>query len=186
MPAALRTPRNRWIDAGLRALADGGPDAVRVEALAAKMGVTKGGFYAHFENRAHLLAEMLGEWERRSTEDVRARVADERLDATERIRIAGSYTFSRQLLPIDLAVRAWARHDAAVAERLRRVDNVRMEYLREQFRQLVTDPDEVEARSTLAFTLAIGRHFLASDHGPYSRSQAVELAAARLLSVRDR
>jgi hypothetical protein len=34
---------SRWIEAGLTALARGGPDAVRVEALAAELGVAKGG-----------------------------------------------------------------------------------------------------------------------------------------------
>jgi hypothetical protein len=32
MAAITRTPRSRWIEEGLRALAVGGPDAVRVEA----------------------------------------------------------------------------------------------------------------------------------------------------------
>ena len=43
--AVARTPRTAWVDAGLRALADGGPDSVRVESLAKALGVTKGGFY---------------------------------------------------------------------------------------------------------------------------------------------
>ena len=51
MVAATRTPRNRWIEQGLRALADGGPDAVRIEALAQALGVSKGGFYGHFADR---------------------------------------------------------------------------------------------------------------------------------------
>ena len=38
--AVTRTPRRNWIEAGLRALAAGGPDAVRVEALAQALGVT--------------------------------------------------------------------------------------------------------------------------------------------------
>ncbi|RAD62468.1 TetR/AcrR family transcriptional regulator, partial [Burkholderia multivorans] len=42
-----RTPRRAWIDEGLRALAVGGPEAVRVEALAQSLGVTKGGFYGY-------------------------------------------------------------------------------------------------------------------------------------------
>jgi hypothetical protein len=37
---AHRTPRGSWIDEGLRALAAGGPDAVRVERLAKGLGVT--------------------------------------------------------------------------------------------------------------------------------------------------
>lgn len=35
---ALRTPRERWVEEGLRALADGGVDAVRVEVLAKALG----------------------------------------------------------------------------------------------------------------------------------------------------
>jgi len=34
MAAITRTPRSKWIEAGLHALAEGGPDAVRIEALA--------------------------------------------------------------------------------------------------------------------------------------------------------
>jgi hypothetical protein len=72
------------------------------------------------------------------------------------MRRAGALTFSAELLPIDLAIRDWARHDPAVAERLRRVDNRRMAYLRELFGEISRDDDEAEARSMLAFSLAIG------------------------------
>ena len=36
------------------------------------------------------------------------------------------------------------------------------------FGALCTDPDEVEARSMLAFSLVIGNHFMAADHGARS------------------
>ena len=74
MAAITRTPRDRWVEEGLRALAVGGPDAVRVEALAQSLGVTKGGFYGHFADRNALLAEMLDTWERKSTDEVLERV----------------------------------------------------------------------------------------------------------------
>src|SRR2546429_7206445 len=64
MPAPTRTPRSSWIEEGLRALAAGGPDAVRIEPLARALGVTKGGFYWHFDDRRALLDEMLDAWER--------------------------------------------------------------------------------------------------------------------------
>ncbi len=70
MAAITRTPRSRWIEEGLLALAAGGPDAVRVEALAQALGVTKGGFYGHFADRNALLEEMLDSWERMSTDEV--------------------------------------------------------------------------------------------------------------------
>ena len=140
MAAITRTPRSRWIEEGLRALAAGGPDAVRVEALARALGVTKGGFYGHFADRNALLGEMLDAWERMSTEE------------------------------------------AAVAERLRRVDNRRMAYLRVLFGAFSPDEDDVEARCMLAFSLLVGNHFMAADHGTRSRADVLE-RAVRLLEA---
>ena len=182
MVAITRTPRNGWIDEGLRALAAGGPDAVRVEALARTLGVTKGGFYGHFSDRSALLAEMLDSWERMSTREVIERVEREGGDARVKLRKAGALTFSRTLLPIDLAVRDWARRDPAVAKRLRRVENQRMEYLGQLFGTFCSDADDIEARSMLAFSLLIGNHFIAADHGTRSRAEVIDLAARLLES----
>lgn len=182
MVAITRTPRNRWIEEGLRALAEGGPDAVRVEALAQALEVSKGGFYGHFADRAALLTEMLDAWEAMSTDDVLRRVEERGGDARFRIRLAGALTFSDELLPLDLAIRDWARRDPAVADRLRRVDNKRMGYLRQLFGAICADAGEVEARSLLAFSLMIGQHFLAADHLARSRAETLELAARWLLA----
>src|SRR5919106_1626039 len=73
MAAPIRTPRKRWVDEGLRALAAGGPDAVRIESLAQGLGVSKGGFYWHFESRGALLDDLLDTWERVMVDDVIAR-----------------------------------------------------------------------------------------------------------------
>ena len=182
MAAITRTPRSRWIEEGLRALAAGGPDAVRVEALAHALGVTKGGFDGYFADRGALLEEMLDSWERKATDEVLERVERKGGDVRARLRRAGALTFSGELLPIDLAIRDWARRDPAVAERLRRVDNRRMEYLRVLFGALCPDEEEVEARSVLAFSLVIGHHFMAADHGARSHADVLELAARWLLT----
>jgi AcrR family transcriptional regulator len=181
MAAQTRTPRSTWIDAGLKALAAGGPGAVRVELLAKALDVTRGGFYWHFPSRQALLDEMLDTWEHRSTEEVLERVEQEGGDARNKVRRAGMLTFSKELLPIDLAVRDWARRDTSVAKRLRRVDNRRMEYLRVLIGEFTDDQDDVEARAMLAFTLAIGNHFIAADHNGRSRRQVLERATHRLL-----
>jgi AcrR family transcriptional regulator len=182
MTAPTRTPRSRWIEEGLRALAAGGPDAVRIEPLAKSLGVTRGGFYWHFEDRGALLTEMLDGWERTATDEVIERVERQGGDARAKLRRAGALTFSEDLLPIDLAVRDWSRHEPAVAERLRRVDNRRMDYLRALFSTFCSDEAEVEARSVLAFSLLIGHHFTAADHGARSRAEVLELAARWLLA----
>ena len=97
MVAITRTPRSRWIEEGLRALAAGGPDAIRVEVLAQALGVTKGGFYGHFADRNALLEEMLDCWERMSIDEVLERVERQGGDARAKVRLAGALTFSREL-----------------------------------------------------------------------------------------
>jgi AcrR family transcriptional regulator len=180
---ALRTPREKWVEEGLRVLATGGVDAVRVEVVAKALGVTKGGFYGYFTDRGALLTEMLDVWERECVDDVIDRIGHEHGDVRDQVRLAGRLTFSSdRLLPIDLAVRDWARRDQAVAERLRRVDNRRMQLLRDAISTFCPDPDEVEARSLLAFCAAIGRHFLAADHLGRSRDQVMARAADLLLN----
>jgi AcrR family transcriptional regulator len=182
MVAVTRTPRGRWVDEGLRALAAGGPDAVRIEALAQALGVTKGGFYGHFADRNALLTEMLDAWERRSTDEVLERVERKGGDVRTKLRRAGALTFSDELLPVDLAIREWARREPVVAERMRRVDNRRMDYLRSLFRAICADEEEVEARSLLAFSMVIGHHFMAADHGARSHAEVLDLAARWLLA----
>jgi len=181
--ALARTPRGTWIEAGLRALAAGGPDAVRIEPLAQALGVTKGGFYWHFDDRRALLEEMLDAWERSSIDEVIERVEGEGGDA--RARLARLFAIAssgeaRGLLTTDLAVRDWARREQPVAERLRRVDNRRMDYMRSLFGAFCPDEEEVEVRCMLAFSLFIGSHFMAPDHGGRSRAEVLELALGRL------
>lgn len=68
--AATRITRDQWVEEGLRLLASRGTDAVRIEALARTLGVTKGGFYGYFADRDALLEAMLNVWERESTDEV--------------------------------------------------------------------------------------------------------------------
>src|SRR5215204_6968180 len=108
--ANVRTPRGAWIDAALRAVSSGGPDAVRVEALAASLGVSKGGFYWHFKNRQTLLGEMLDAWEKAAAEDVIAQLESEPADPRAKLQrlfdLAPSADFG-----VELALRDWSRRD---------------------------------------------------------------------------
>ncbi len=179
MAAPTRTARSTWIEAGLRALAAGGPDAVRIEPLAKALGVTRGGFYWHFADRRALLEEMLDTWERATIDEVIERVEGQGGGPEAKLLRLSGLT-SAGVVAVDLAVRDWARHEQAVAERLRRIDNRRMDYLRSLFAALCPDADEVETRCLLYYSLLIGNHFIAADHGALSRPDVVQLAITRL------
>src|SRR3546814_1862651 len=66
-----------WAEAALDAIAGGGLDAVAVEPLARRLGVTKGSFYWHFANRDALLRAALQRWEQTETDDIVARIGPE-------------------------------------------------------------------------------------------------------------
>lgn len=174
--AKTRTPREAWIAAALEALAAGGPNAVRVEALATRLKVTKGGFYWHFADRQALLDAALDAWEAAGTDEVIARVdahpGDARAKVRELFALAPTAEFA-----VDLAVRDWSRRDAGVRERLRGIDGRRMAWLRSLFAAFAEDDADAEARTMLAYSLLIGAYFIAGERG-----RAVQRALDRLLA----
>lgn len=181
--ATVRTPRGAWIDAALEAFAAGGPDAIRVEALAVRLGVSKGGFYWHFSDRQALLDEMLDAWEKTRTEDIIAHVDSLPADPRPQLQQLFGMVPTGHGLAVELAIRDWSRRDTEVAERLRRVDNRRMAYMRSLFGQFCPDDDDVEARSMLAYSLVFGSYFIGAQHGDRTRSQVLNFALDRLLST---
>jgi hypothetical protein len=56
-----------------------------------------------------------------------------------------------------------------------------MDYLRTLFGGICSDADEVEVRSMLTFSLWIGNHFMAVDHGDRSRAEVLDLVERWLL-----
>ncbi len=182
--ANARTPRAKWIDEGLRALGAGGPDAIRVETLAKTLGVTKGGFYGYFDDRAALLEEILDAWERTMVDEVIERLEREGGEPRARLERLFGLAASREvrvLLKADLAIRDWARRDRAVAARLRRVDNRRMDYMRSLFSEFCPDDEEVEARCMIAMVVFVGSPFVAAGHGSRSRANVLESVLHRLV-----
>ena len=181
MPAPIRTPRASWVEAGLRALASGGPDVVRVELLAKSLGVTKGGFYHHFRDRQALLDAMLDTWEETFV-DQAIELAD-RGDGSGRTRLRRLFAVAgarEDLLDLELSVRDWARRDPTVAERVTRVDNRRLAYLRPLFAEFCDDAADVEGRCLLVLTLLVGESLVIATHGRRTRP-SVNAAAVRHL-----
>jgi AcrR family transcriptional regulator len=145
---------------------------VRIEKLAQALGVSRGGFYWHFDGRPALLEEMLDAWEQRVIDAVIERIEDEGGDARAKLRHLSKLAFSSrgELMKIELAIRDWARRDKQVAKRLRRIDNRRMQYMRSLFAAFLPDEDDVEIRCMLFLSLWVGNPLIAADHGARSRT----------------
>ena len=187
MAAPVRTPREDWVAAALAALASGGPAAVRVESLAQSLGVSKGGFYWHFKDRAALLEDVLAAWEERMVDEViaqvdGAQVDGSQVDARTRLRRLFDLAATRaDFLGVELAVRDWARREHDVAARLRRVDDRRVAYLRSLFSEISDDEEDVEGRCLLAMSLFVGSPLVAAWPARRRRRDVMAAATEHLL-----
>ena len=82
---------------------------------------------------------------------------------------------------VELALRDWARRDSEVAERVRRVDNRRMEYLRSLFGQFCADEETSRPAACWPSPCSSAATSSPREHGDKSRSEVLQLAIDRLL-----
>jgi AcrR family transcriptional regulator len=121
--------REDWLNAALESLNERGIDAVKVLPLSHKLGVTRGSFYWHFEDREDLLRQMLEFWERELTDEVI--VSANALDASSREKlryVIHNVLFYRQSR-YDTAISAWGMFDEQVAQAMKRVLRKRMRFV---------------------------------------------------------
>jgi AcrR family transcriptional regulator len=148
-----------WVAEAWRALSELGVEGVRVEPLAARLGVTKGSFYWHFEDRAALLSALLDDWEQRATAavirevDARCESPRERLFALIRMTTA-----SPEAPDAEHAVRAWGAHDTSVRKRLHRVDARREAYVAQLLVAVGVDEARAQMRARALYLALIGEY----------------------------
>ena len=139
-----------WAEAALQLIAEKGLSALTVNALAERLGVTKGSFYWHFDGRSDLLAAALRQWEERSTTDA-MRGLDAVGDRQRRLELmleaASRPPRSRSLY----AALAEAAEDPTVRNALNRVASARISYLEACYAALGLAPRLAKAHAVLAY-----------------------------------
>ena len=156
-----RLGRDAWVVAGLKALADSGVEAVRVERLAGALGVTKGSFYWHFADRQALLAAVLEAWKARATADIITQVEAKGGDARARMHALMTIVFLSDGR-LDRQVRAWAANDVQARLAQEEIDGLRTGYLERLFAGLGFGRAEARARARFAYHALIGQFAMAN------------------------
>ena len=172
---AARLGRGDWLAAATAALAESGVDAVRVEPLAQRLGITKGSFYWHFRDRPALLAAVLEDWEKVATLAIIDEVEAGGGDASARLLRLFLLTLDADPR-LERQLRAWAAGDPAAATIVERVDRRRLRYLRGLFADLGFSSPAARTRAHLVYYSALGE----IAHGNRA-SRAARLRAARLI-----
>ena len=154
-----RMSREQWAHEALKALARGGLAAVAVEPLARKLGVTKGSFYWHFDNRDALLQAALTLWEANNA----AAIGDYELRFPEpagRLRALFSAAFEPAALGGLLQHLSAEREHPVIGPILRRVTQARLAYLARIYVAIGLDEVEARHRAILAYAAYIGMYQL--------------------------
>ena len=157
---------------------------VRVEVLAQRLGVTKGGFYRRYRDRPALLEAILDEW-------VAGRLAavqrQTELDgASPRERVRGliqlfSARLNAQGLSIELAIRQWARRDPRAAAAVSQVDAVRLERVTALYGALGFPPEAARARGLILYAFIFGQGLLLPEASSAERDAMMAACADALV-----
>jgi AcrR family transcriptional regulator len=160
MNATSKPERNRlsaedWELAALQLIAEQGVGALAVEALARRLGVTKGSFYWHFRTREALLQAALERWEQYGEREIISQIeqiADPRERLPELFR-----RVAHELQPHRVyAALLKALDHPLVVPVMARVSSRRTEFLETAYRQAGLGASDALNRARLTYAAYVG------------------------------
>lgn len=154
-PYPDKSTEMRWLAAAYDLLTENGVEAVKIMPLAKRLGVSRSGFYWHFKDRSDLLEAMIRRWEAKNTGNLVAQCNAFAENICEAMFNLFDCWLDENLFDarLDLAIRNWARNDAALQKRLTDADMIRQNAIAEMFRRFGYDDRQAHARAgTVMFT----------------------------------
>jgi AcrR family transcriptional regulator len=178
--------RDMWVEAALKEIGRGGVERVRVEVLAERLGITKGGFYRRFKDRRALLDALLETWTRGRIAAIEKQTELGNEDARDRLKSL-IRLYSERLNPegmtIELAVRQWARSDAAAAAAVASVDATRLRIVAQLYQMLGLAADDAQARALLFYSFIFGQSLIFLEGAARRRAILTAVCADLLTEV---
>ncbi len=144
-----------WLVAALDEIAGHGVHALAVEPLARRLGVTKGSFYWHFENRDALLKGAIELWEKQEQETL-FDVVEPIEDPRERLRRLFSRVGEEMRSHIIYGELLKALDHELVKPIMARVVKRRLDFLARAFRQIGLDRQQSQHRALLCYSVYAG------------------------------
>lgn len=159
---------NTWIEAAFRALTVGGPQAIRAEAIARALNVSKGSFYWHFKNIDSLKTQMLQHWQAEATERIIQTLEGNDMPAADKLKaLVGVATADNSAryggVLSEAAIRDWARYDKRAAAAVKTVNTLRLNYLTALFDHCGAAPPTAKTYAAILYAALIGMEPMAYD-----------------------
>lgn len=175
-----RTPKNTvqdWITVAERMLVDEGIAGLKVDRLANRLGVTRGGFYHNFKDRDDLLDQLIGHWERTCRflpDDAPGAIETDAMAWLDRAiaRLIESDGYDHRF---DLAVREWARADKRAEQAVAQADRRRIDTLRKFFEAIGYDGEQASVRARVFYYHQIGYYTIGVRQSAPRRRESAKL-----------
>ena len=160
--SSTRLGRQDWLAAARDALISEGKDAVKVERLAKRLNVTRGGFYWHFRDRDDLLDALLRSWEKETNVLFEEALQGDHSDGLgEFLALARSWINEDIYNPkYDSAVRDWARVSKRAARAVRRVDRRRIDFIQRIYSDMGYSQDDAFINARILYFHQVGYYTL--------------------------
>ena len=139
----------QWLEKALEVFEEEGVNAVKVERLAARLNISRSGFYWHFKNRQDLLDQMLDYWIHEYTGVVTKNSEIQKLSPKDRLMMVMEMVEEYSLNRLELPIRAWAEHDEIARTAVTKAYKIRLKFAEDAFRELGFEGDELKMRSQL-------------------------------------
>ena len=182
------TRTETWMEAGFTEIARSGVEGVRVEVLAKNLGVTKGGFYRRFRDRAALLEAMLQNWREGRIAAIEKQTSLDGTNAREGLKaLIALYSerMNTEGMGIELAMRQWARSDELAATAVAGVDAARLKNVGQLYRATGLPGEEADAQAFLFYCFIFGQSLLFLERGPRKRAQLLAKSVEKLIDDED-
>lgn len=153
-----RGSREVWLEAARRALIDNGVEAVKIQPLATGLDIARTSFYWFFKDRNALLEALLQDWEAKNTGAFVAACGAYAETISEAVLNLFTLFYDETLFEpqLDFAIRGWAHRSDAVAERVHRADDRRLEVIRDVFLRFEFDRTEADVRARTVYLTQMG------------------------------
>ncbi len=165
-----------WIKIAKKTLIEEGIAAVKIERLAKKRSVTRGGFYYRFTNLEGLLDALIEDWRSTNTKPMLEALNGPGSPAKRFRALVRLWLDERDYEPdYDTAVRAWAQVSPQVAQAVHEADEVRIDALRKLFRDSGYDEDESFIRARITYFHQVGYYAMGMRESAKRREELSEL-----------
>lgn len=178
----VKRVRQEWLELAREMLIRGGVEAVTVQSISRKLGVTRGGFYGYFGSRDALLGRLLEDWQDINTRALRRIAARDRTDGEAQFKeLVEMWVEDDDYSPgYDAAIRDWARRSPQVARLVRQVDSERIRLIEHVFHNLGFKGLEAHIRARITYYHQVGYYALAVHESRTTRRRLSSMYALAL------